>query len=255
MNIKEKLDLAGTIVIVTGASKGIGKEIARSLGELGASIVVSSRNQESVDQAAEELKSEGIKVIAQAAHMGDFRQIQNLVDRTLQEFQALDVIVNNAAINPVYGQILEITESIFDKMMAVNVKGPLELCRLAAPIMKKRGGGSIINISSIEGLTPSPGLGIYAMTKSALIAISKSLAKELAPDGIRVNAICPGIVDTKFSQTLIQNPEILKKLLATQAIQRVAQPEEMAGLAVFLASKASSYCTGAVFTADGGYTS
>jgi len=138
-------------------------------------------------------------------------------------------------------------------MMMVNVKGPLALCKLVFPLMKNRGGGSIINISSVEGLTPSQGLGIYSMTKSALIAISKGLAKELAQYGIRVNAICPGIVETKFSQALTQDEVMLKRLLSTQAIKRVATPEEMAGLAVFLASEASSYCTGGVYTADGGY--
>lgn len=255
MNIKQKLDLGGKIAVVTGASRGIGKEIARSLGQLGAWVVLSSRSQESVQGVVDEFTSQGIKAMAQAAHMGDFDQIGNLVSRTVEQWEGIDIIVNNAAINPVFGPLIETEESVFDKMLKVNVKGPLELCRLAVPIMKKRGGGSIINISSVEGLTPSSGLGIYSLTKAALISLSKSLAKELAVDGIRVNAICPGIVETKFSQALTSNDEILTGLLASQAIQRVAQPEEMGGLAAFLASDASSYCTGAVFTADGGYTS
>lgn len=254
MNIKQKLDLGGKIAIVTGASKGIGKEIARSLGQLGAWVVVSSRSQESVGKVADEFTTQGIKVMAQVAHVGDFDQINNLVKRTVQKWGGVDIVVNNAAINPIFGPVIETDESVFDKMMAVNVKGPLELCKLAAPIMRERGGGSIINISSVEGLTPSKGLGIYSMTKTALISLSKSLAKELAVDGIRVNVICPGIVETKLSEALTGNDKMLNNLLASQAIQRVAQPHEMGGLAVFLASEASSYCTGGVYTADGGYT-
>jgi len=254
MNIKQKLDLAGKIAIVTGASKGIGKEIARSLGQLGALVVVSSRSKESVEQVVKEFAEEGITARAQPAHMGNMDQIRNLVKVTVETWGGVDIIVNNAAINPVFGPFIEADDLAFDKIMAVNVKGPLELSKLVAPIMKKRGGGSIINISSVEGLKPTSGLGLYSMTKAALISLSKTLAKELAAEGIRVNVICPGIVETKFSQALTSNDKILKGLLAAQAIQRVAQPEEMGGLAAFLASDASSYCTGGIFTADGGYT-
>jgi NAD(P)-dependent dehydrogenase (short-subunit alcohol dehydrogenase family) len=138
--------------------------------------------------------------------------------------------------------------------MEVNVKGPLELCRLAYPIMKQRGGGSVINISSIEGITPGTGLGLYSISKSALIALTKVLAKEWGADKIRANVICPGLVKTKFSQALTGNEKILKYVLAKQALPQLAEPDDIAGLALFLASDAASFCTGSVYTADGGYT-
>jgi NAD(P)-dependent dehydrogenase (short-subunit alcohol dehydrogenase family) len=186
--------------------------------------------------------------------MGDMLQIKVLVEKTIDIYGGIDIIVNNAAINPVFGPILQTDTEVFDKIMQVNVKGPLELCKLAYPSMKARGGGSIINISSIEGITPGLGLGLYSISKATLIAATKVLAKEWGSDKIRANVICPGLIQTKFSEALTANEKILKMVLAKQALPQLASPEDIAGLALFLAAESSSFCTGAVYTADGGYT-
>ncbi|MBL0273170.1 MAG: glucose 1-dehydrogenase [Chitinophagaceae bacterium] len=254
MLISNRLRIDNKVAIITGASKGIGKAIARALGQQGARIVIASRKQEAVDEVAKEFLAEGIEAIGIAAHMGDRGQVKNLVEQTFKHFGGIDIIVNNAATNPSFGPISETDNTVFDKIMDVNVKGPLELCKEAYPIMKQRGGGSVINISSIEGLTPGAGLGLYSVSKASLIALTKVLAKEWGIDKIRANVICPGLVKTKFSEALTANEKILKHVLAKQALPQLAGPEDIAGLALFLASDAASFCTGAVFTADGGYT-
>lgn len=254
MSISNPFSLQNKIAIITGASKGIGKAIAKALGKQGAKIVIVSRKQEAVDETANEFIAEGIDAKGVAAHMGDMEQIKALVEKTIEHFGGIDIIVNNAATNPSFGPITETDNSIFDKIMDVNVKGPLELCKLAYPVMKERGGGSMINISSIEGITPGTGLGLYSVSKASLIALTKVLAKEWGADNIRANVICPGLVKTKFSEALTSNEKILKHVMAKQALPQLAEPEDIAGLALFLASDASSFCTGAVYTADGGYT-
>jgi len=254
MNIQEKFILDGKVAIVTGASKGIGKAIALGLGQQGAKVVISSRKQEAVDEVADEFKKSGIEALGVACHMGDMEQIQTLLGQTQKAFGGVDIVVNNAATNPVFGPVVNTDASVFDKIMNVNVKGPLELAKLAYPIMKERGGGSVINISSIEGITPGQGLGLYSISKSAMIAMGKVLAREWGTDHVRVNTICPGLVRTKFSEALTSNDKVLKMVLAKQALPQIAEPDDIAGLCLFLASEASSFCTGAVYTADGGYT-
>lgn len=254
MQISNSFRLDNKVAIITGASKGIGKAIALALGQQGAKIIVASRKQDAVDQTATEFHKEGIDATGVAAHMGDLVQVRELVEKTIGIYGGIDIIVNNAAINPVFGPIIQTDLEVFDKIMQVNVKGPLELCKLAYPSMKARGGGSIINISSIEGLTPGLGLGLYSISKATLIAATKVLAKEWGSDKIRANVICPGLIQTKFSEALTGNEKILKMVLAKQALPQLASPEDIAGLALFLATEASSFCTGAVYTADGGYT-
>ena len=254
MNIQDKFRLDGKVAIVTGASKGIGKAIALALGQQGAKVVVSSRKQEAVDEVVAEFEKAGIEAVGVACHMGDMEQIQSLLGQTQKAFGGVDIIVNNAATNPVFGPVVNTDTTAFDKIMDVNVKGPLELAKLAYPIMKERGSGSVINISSIEGITPGQGLGLYSISKSAMIAMSKVLAREWGADHIRVNTVCPGLVRTKFSEALISNDKILKMVMAKQALPQIAEPDDIAGLCLFLASEASSFCTGAVYTADGGYT-
>lgn len=254
MTISNKFRLDNKVAIITGASKGIGKAIAKALGQQGAKIVIVSRKQEAVDETAKEFLAEGIEAIGIAAHMGNSDQIKNMVSQTVKHFGGIDIVVNNAAINPTFGPIVETDNLVFDKIMEVNVKGPMELCKLAYPFMKQKGAGSIINISSIEGITPGLGLGLYSISKATLIALTKVLAKEWGVDNIRVNVICPGLINTKFSQALTENEKILKHVLAKQALPQLAEPLDIAGLALFLASDASSFCTGSVITADGGYT-
>lgn len=251
--ITQKFDLTGKVAIITGASKGIGESMARGLAEHGAKVVISSRKQDAVDAVAAQFKADGLEAIGIACHVGDADQRKALIDKTVETYGGVDILINNAAINPAFGPIAGQDETIFDKIMDVNVKAPFLLANLAYPIMQKRGGGSIIHIASVEGLRPSQGLGLYSVSKSALIMLTKSQAKEWGRDKIRVNAICPGLIQTKFSQALWSNEKILHQLEKHLPAGRMAQPDEMAGLALFLASPASSYTTGGVYTADGGH--
>ncbi len=251
--IKNLFSLEGKVTIVTGASKGIGEAIARGLAEFGAKVVVSSRKQEAVDAVAENFKKNGLEATGIACHVGDEEQLKNLVSKTVETYGGVDILVNNAATNPAYGPIAEADAGLFDKIMEINVRACFLLANLCYPVMKSRGGGSVINISSVEGLKPGLGLGIYSVSKAALLMLTQNQAKEWGRDGIRANAICPGLIQTKFSAAIWQNEAILKQFEKHLPAGRMAVPNEMAGLAVFLASPASSYCTGGVYTADGGF--
>lgn len=252
-NSNTRFDLTGKTAIITGASRGIGESIAKCFAEFGANVVITARKQESVEAVAQKFLLEGLHVLPVACHVGDEAQIKNLVETTVETFGGVDVLVNNAATNPMYGSIEDMTGDLFDKIMQINVKASFLLSNLCMPFMKKGGGGSIINISSVEGLKPSPGLSIYSVSKAALIMLTKSQAKEWGVSGIRSNAICPGLVQTKFSAAIWSNNEILNHYTGNLPLNRMAEPNEMAGLALFLASDASSYCTGHEFVADGGY--
>jgi len=247
-------DLTGKVAIVTGASKGIGEAIARAFAVAGASVVVSSRKKEAIDQVVDSITRNGGQAKAVACHMGDANDIHRLVDETLAAYGSIDIIVNNAAVNPVFGTVIETDGSAFDKIMNVNVKGPFELAKKAHPYMKQKKSGSVINISSIGGLRPEHGLGIYSVSKAALISLTKVMAKEWGDDNIRVNVICPGLIKTKFSEALWNNEKIMHTMMKILPIKRVGTPEEIAALALYLASDASAYSTGGVFTADGGFT-
>lgn len=246
--------LQNKVAIVTGASKGIGRAIAMALAQYGATVIISSRKQEAVDQAAAEMREAGMDVHGKACHMGSLDEVRALVEYTVSTFGGIDIVVNNAATNPSFGPVLDTDMQVFDKIMDVNLKGPMELAKLSHPHMKQRGGGSVINISSIEGLTPGFGLGLYSISKAALIAATKVLAREWGADGIRANVICPGLVKTKFSEALTSNDKIMKMVMAKQALPMVAEPDDIAGLALYLASDAARFSTGGVFTLDGGLT-
>ncbi len=252
-SLKNKFDLNGKVAIVTGSSKGIGKSIATGLAEYGAKVVVSSRKQHAVDEVAEELRQKGYDVSAIACHVGEEPQLQNLVEKTVELYGGIDILVNNAATNPVFGSLSEMGSEVFDKIMNVNVKACMLLSNLCYPIMKKRGGGSVINIASVESEKPSLGLSIYSVSKAALVMLTKAQAKEWGANKIRSNALCPGLIQTKFSSALWMNQQLLDQVEAHLPSGRMAQAEEMAGLALFLASDASSYCTGSIFNADGGH--
>ena len=254
MQIAESFSLKGKVAVVTGASKGIGKFIAMALAQQGAKVVVSSRKMEAVSAVAEEFKAAGLEAVAIPCHMGDGEQVKELAENTIKTLGGIDIIVNNAATNPVFGPVQNAGDEAFDKIMDVNVLGPLNLAKHSYESMKSRGGGSVINISSIEGITPGQGLGLYSVSKAALIQLTKVLAREWGSDNIRANAICPGLIQTKFSEALTSNEKILKMVMMKQALPMLAQPEDIAGLSLFLASDASKFVTGAVISADGGYT-
>ncbi|MBL7873270.1 MAG: glucose 1-dehydrogenase [Cyclobacteriaceae bacterium] len=247
-------DLTGKVAVITGASKGIGEAIARLYGSAGAQVVVSSRKQEAVDRVATSINSAGGKARGIACNMGDMNDVQKLITETITAFGRIDILVNNAATNPTFGPVIETNEAAFDKIMNVNVKGPFELAKKAYPFMKEKKSGSIINISSIGGLRPEAGLGIYSMSKAALISLTKVMAKEWGDDNIRANVICPGLIKTKLSEALWSNDKIMHTMMKMLPIKRVGTPGEIAALALFLGSDASAYCTGSVFTADGGFT-
>jgi NAD(P)-dependent dehydrogenase (short-subunit alcohol dehydrogenase family) len=253
VSIADRFRLDGNVAVVTGASKGIGEAIARGLGEFGATVVVSSRKQDAVEAVAEQFRADGLDAHGLACHMGDVEDIEAFVEQVVDTHGGIDVVVNNAAANPVFGPIEGTDGGAFDKIMDVNLRGPFELSKRALESMRKRGGGSIINISSIGGLNPEPGLGMYSVSKAALVNLTKAMAKEWGGDGVRANAICPGFIQTKFSRVLWQNEAMMEMLNTRLPLGRIGQPEEMAGLAVFLASDAASYCTGGVYLADGGY--
>ena len=246
--------LDGKIALVSGASKGIGETMARGLAEFGAKVVVSSRKQEAVDAVAAQFKADGLEATGIAANMGSIPDIQALLDKTVEVYGSLDIIVNNAAANPVFGPVQDTDERAFDKIIDVNLKGPFELCKRAHPIMQKRGGGSIINISSIGGLKPESGIGIYSVSKAAIISLTQAMAQDWGADGIRVNAICPGLIKTKFSEALWQDQQIHDQFVNRIPLGRIGEPRDIAGLAVYLASDASAYCSGGFYMVDGGYS-
>jgi dehydrogenase/reductase SDR family protein 4 len=247
-------DLSGKVAVITGASKGIGEAIAKIYGAAGASVVVSSRKKESVDEVANAIVKSGGKAIAIACHMGNMQDVDRLVKETVSAYGGIDILVNNAATNPTFGPVVDTDEAAFDKIMNVNVKGPFELSKKVYALMKEKKSGSIINISSIGGLSPELGLGIYSMSKAALISLTKVMAKEWGGDNIRANVICPGLIKTKFSEALWSNDKIMNTMMKILPIKRVGTPEEIAALALYLAADESAYCTGSVFTADGGFT-
>ncbi len=252
MSVDFRLD--GKVAIVTGGSRGIGESIAAALAENGAKVVVSSRKQEGVDAVAKKINDAGGEAAAIACHTGKLADIDALIGQVMDKYGRIDVLVNNAATNPYFGDVLNIQESQFDKTFEVNTKGYFFMAQRAAKIMVEKGGGSIINIASIAGLMGPPMQGVYGMTKAAVILMTKAYAKELGPFKVRSNAICPGLTETKFSKVLIETDAIYKTALMSIPMKRHAQPDEMAGAALYLASDASSFTTGSVIAVDGGST-
>ncbi|MBI4567811.1 MAG: glucose 1-dehydrogenase [Planctomycetes bacterium] len=241
--------LAGRVAVVTGASRGIGKSIAAAFAGAGARVVLVSRKIEGLAETAKEI-GEGATPFA--CHMGRADQIDALFSHARAEFGGLDILVNNAATNPHFGPVLTADASHFDKTFEVNVKGPFLAARAAAPLLQERGGGVIINVASIVGFTPGLMMGVYSVSKAALIMLTLVLAQELAPANVRVNAIAPGFVKTAFSRALWENDAIHQEILKTVPMGRMAEPDEIAGAALFLASDAARYVTGETIVVDGG---
>jgi dehydrogenase/reductase SDR family member 4 len=254
MDLSSVFSLEGKVALVTGASKGIGFEIAEIFAAAGAKVVLCSRKQDSVNEMAEKLRVLGYEATGIACNVGRVDELHLLVEKTVAIYGTIDILVNNAATNPVFGPVHETSLEAFDKIMNVNVKAAFELCRLCYPYLRQSTGASVINVSSIGGLSPEEGLGIYSVSKAALISLTKVFAKEWGTSGIRVNAICPGLIKTKFSEALWSNDKIMGSILKQLSLKRAGTSEEIGSMALFLASQASSYTTGAVFTADGGLT-
>ena len=250
--MKTAFDLTGKVALVTGASRGIGEAIARGLAASGATVVMCSRKQEALEAVAGSIEQQGGRAIPIACHTGQPDAIRALFEQVAARHGRLDVLINNAATNPYFGPVLDASESVFDKTFEVNVKGYFLMAQHAARMMTAQGGGSIINIASIAGLSPMLMQGVYSMTKAAVISMTKAFAKELGSAGVRCNAICPGLTETKFAKVLIDTPEIHDMVVRQVPLGRHAQPGEMVGAALYLASDASSYTTGAVLVCDGG---
>ena len=246
--------LNGKVALVTGGTRGIGRAISLALAKAGARVVVTSRKEASVDETVAIIRAQGLDADGIPANVGRLNEAHALIDRTLELAGGIDILVNNAAANPVFGPVEETSSDAFAKIMDVNLRAPFELAKRALPSMTSRGGGAIVNISSIGGVSPEDFLGIYSVSKAALISLTKVMAREWGARGVRANAICPGLIKTDFSQALWSNDALLERMLTAQPIARMGEPEDVANLALFLASDASSFCTGGVYMVDGGYT-
>jgi NAD(P)-dependent dehydrogenase (short-subunit alcohol dehydrogenase family) len=245
--------LKGQVALVTGASRGIGKAIALGLAQAGADVAVASRKLPDLEKVAEEVKKTGRKCLPFAAHVGRMEEVNQLVGKVKEGFGKIDILVNNAGTNPTMASAMDVDERAWDAIMNLNLKGLFFLSQSVARLMKERGGGKIINVSSIAGISPDL-LPIYSISKAAVIMATKVMAQQWAQHKIRVNGIAPGLTKTRFSEALWNNPDILKMAMSMTPMARVADPEEMVGGVVYLASDASSYVTGQTLTIDGGKT-
>jgi len=243
--------LSGKVALVTGGSRGIGKAIAVGLAKFGADVAVTSRKLPDLEEVANEIKALGRKSMAVAAHVGRLEEIKSLVPKVKEEFGRIDILVNNAATNPTMDQAIDIEERAWDSIMNLNLKGLFFLSQAVARVMREEGGGKIINVASVAGITPDI-LPVYSISKAGVIMATKVMAQQWAQYNIRVNAIAPGLVKTRFSEALWSNPAIAQEVLKRTPLQRIAEPDEMVGAVIFLASDASSYVTGHVLVVDGG---
>ena len=248
------LNLAKKTAIVSGGSKGIGKAIAMKLAQAGANVVICSRKKENLDSAVNEAELNGLALIPIECNTSNNESIQSVVDHTIEKFDRVDVLVNNAAANPYYGPILNSEDSHWDKIFDVNVKGYFNFAKACSDTMIANNSGKIINVASIAAKTPLEGLGVYNISKAAVVMLTKVLAKELGEHNIQVNTLAPGLIKTDFSKALWENEDTYNKIVKSIPQGKMGSPDDISGMALYLASEASDFVTGSIFTVDGGIT-
>ncbi|XP_069375228.1 dehydrogenase/reductase SDR family member 4 isoform X2 [Paralichthys olivaceus] len=244
--------LAGRVAIVTASTDGIGLAAAEALGKRGAHVVVSSRRQANVDKAVALLQSQSIQVTGTTCNVGKGEDREKLVQMTLEKCGGIDILVSNAAVNPFFGNIMDSTEEVWDKILSINVKSAFLMTKLVVPHMEKRGGGNVVFVSSVAGYQPMQALGPYSVSKTALLGLTRALAPELAQSNIRVNCVAPGVIKTRFSSALWKNDNIVDEFKKQLSIKRIGEPSEIGGVIAFLCSDEASYITGETVTVTGG---
>lgn len=249
------LKLSGKVAVVTASTEGIGRAIAEHLAANGARVVVSSRKQKNVDKAVESMKNNGLDVTGVVCHVGNKEDRANLIKHAVEKAGGIDIFVSNAAVNPAMCQVLDTPEDAWEKIFDINVKCAFLMSKDVLPHMEKRGGGSIVYISSIGGFQPMPILGAYSVSKTALLGLTKAAAAQCAPLNVRVNCVAPGVVKTKFSSAMWNTEEILEKVKEATPLGRIAEPEDIAGIVTFLCSDEASYITGENIVVAGGMQS
>jgi NAD(P)-dependent dehydrogenase (short-subunit alcohol dehydrogenase family) len=252
--MKDPFRLDGKVAIITGSSRGIGRATAEAMARLGAKVVISSRKAEPCEEVAAGIKAEGGEAIVIPCNISRKDEVENLVAKTRQQWGQVDILVCNAAVNPSYGPMGDLSDEAFDKIMGSNVKSNLWLCNIVMPQMAEQGGGAVVIISSIAGLRASPMIGAYGISKAADFALARNLAVEWGPKNVRINCIAPGLVKTDFAKALWENEEAVKRRNAVTPLRRIGEPDEIGPVAAFLAAPASSFITGQVIVADGGVT-
>ena len=249
---KTSLDLSGKVALITGGSRGLGKAIALSMAKNGAEVAICGRKQENLDEAVGDFRQTGIDVMARVANLGKSDQVADLFQAVEERFGKLDILVNNVGMNILTPAVTEAEESLWDKTMETNLKGTYLTSSRAVILMRKAGGGKIINISSIAARRAAMGMGIYCVAKAGVEMLTKVLAVELAKDHINVNAVAPSVVKTQFSQPFWSNEDLLKEITKTIPMGRIAETDDVVGIVLFLASSLSDFITGEVITVDGG---
>jgi len=250
--VMELFDIRDKVALITGSSRGIGKAIAVRMAECGAKVVVSSRKQDACEKVVDEIRAAGGDAIALDCNIGDKSQLQSLVNRTIETYGRIDILVCNAAVNPHYGRNQDIPDDAFEKILDCNVRSNHWLCQMTIPSMAERGGGAVVIISSVAGLHGSTAIGTYGISKAADMQLARNLALEWGRANVRVNCIAPGLVRTDFARALWENPKTYEHVCARTPLRRIGEPDEIAGCAVYLASPAASFLTGQTIVIDGG---
>lgn len=254
-NFLNKFALPNKVALVTGASRGIGKSIALAMADAGADVILVSRKLPDLEIVADEIRKKGRKALPLAANVRNLPEIEVLVKKAIAEFGRIDILVNNAASNPVFGSVFSVDEKLWDVVIGLNLKGYFFTSQAVGKFMREHGGGTIINVASESGIRPALGLGVYSVSKAGVIMLTQVLAQEWGQYKIRVNAVCPGLTRTKFAEVQWSDPKRLSEIENNLALGRIGEPEDMAGAAVFLASDAANYITGQDILVDGGFYS